>query len=193
MLDRTLSKEECRLLLEAAIKLDPFFRQYYIMIYLLLSTGLRNTELRELKTSQIDFNRNLIYVGRGEKTSVNTVIMSKWLTHDFRSFLDHPHHRKWQEQGNEHVFFIAGKRLTRNGHLDDLIRLVCRKAGIRVVKAHWLRYTMAYSMHTEGFDFFTIHRKLRHKMIETTLKYLGLMNYDTRSLKLIISRLENPE
>ncbi|NOU99505.1 tyrosine-type recombinase/integrase [Paenibacillus planticolens] len=66
LFDRPLSKEECRLLLKAAIKLDPFFRQYYIMTYLLLSTGLRNKELRELTISQIDFDRNLFTL-TGEK------------------------------------------------------------------------------------------------------------------------------
>ncbi|TMV52631.1 site-specific integrase [Paenibacillus mesophilus] len=170
--DKSLSEEECTLLLEAALKLDPFTRQYYIIILLLLNTGLRNKELRELTISQIDLDRQIIYVERGTKTKANTVMLSQKLCEELKFFLSRPFHEEWQKSGSEHVFFLKKRTLNRNS-LNKILREVSNKAGVRPITCHWLRYTMAYMMQLAGVDISVIQRQLRHRDLKTTLHYLS--------------------
>jgi integrase/recombinase XerD len=170
--DKSLSEDECSLLLEAALKLDPFLRMYYLIVLLLLNTGLRNKELRELTISQIDFERQIIYVERGTKTTANTVMLSQKLCEDLKIFLTHSFHEEWQKTGNEHVFFFMNKVLTKKG-LNRILKKISNEAGIRPITCHWLRYTMAYLMQLAGIDISIIQRQLRHRALKTTLHYLS--------------------
>lgn len=170
--DKSLSEEECSLLLEMTLKLDPFYRQYYLIVLLLLNTGLRNSELRELTISQIDFERQIIYVERGTKTKANTVTVSQKLCEELKSFVTRSFHEEWQMTGNEYVFFARNKKLTKIG-LNKILLKISKEAGIRPITCHWLRYTMAYLMQQRGIDIPIIQKQLRHRDPKTTLHYLS--------------------
>lgn len=59
IIDRSLSIDECKRLLQAALKSDPFVR-YYTLLLLMMTTGLRNREVIQLTYDQIDFEGNVI-------------------------------------------------------------------------------------------------------------------------------------
>ncbi|REK76065.1 tyrosine-type recombinase/integrase [Paenibacillus paeoniae] len=170
--DKSLSEEECSLLLEAALKLDPFHRQYYIIVLMLLNTGLRNSELRELTISQIDFERQIIYVDRGTKTKANTVTVSQKLCDELKFFVTRSFHEEWQKSGNENVFFAKNKKFTKIG-LNKILKKISIVAGVRPITCHWLRYTIAYLMQLKGIDTRIIQKQLRHRDHKTTLHYLS--------------------
>jgi integrase/recombinase XerD len=174
--DKSLSEEECNLLLEAALRLDPFYKQYYLIVLLLLITGLRNSELRELTISQIDFERRIIYVERGTKTKANTVTLSEKLCEELKFFVTRSFHEEWQKNGNEYVFFARykakNKKLTKIG-LNKILKEISIEAGVRTITCHWLRYTMAYLMQLAGNDIRIIQKQLRHRDLKTTMHYLS--------------------
>ncbi|MCU6796819.1 site-specific integrase [Paenibacillus sp. WQ 127069] len=170
--DRSLSKNDCGLLLEASVKVDPFFRVIYVLVLLMVTTGLRNKEIRELTIGQIDFGRNIIYVDQGQKTTANSVYMSTILTFELRRLINHPLHKSWQTNGNISVFFRSNGRKFTTLTINEILKELCVVAGIKKITAHCLRHTMASLLLDSGVDVSIIQRQLRHKDMETTLRYL---------------------
>lgn len=172
LVDRSLSISDCRKLLKVALKNDPFFRQDYTLLLLLMTTGLRNRELRKLSLDQISFERGVIFVDKGQKKSANVVYMPTSLKNELNRYLSHPTFKEWQENGNQLVFFKDSKMLSFN-KLNKLIKSISQNAGInRNVTAHTFRHTTAYLMQKAGIDISIIQRQLRHASIATTLRYL---------------------
>ncbi|RNB92497.1 site-specific integrase [Brevibacillus fluminis] len=174
--NRALSLKESEQLLQVALKADPFTRQYYVIVLLLLTTGLRNSELRSLTYDQIDFERNVIYVDKGQKTNANTVYMTDNLADEMARYLFHPHFVQWKEKNNS-IIFHKNNAPYRNDTLNNLLKTLSKQAGIKKeVSAHCLRHTMAYLMQKEGVSIRVIQRQLRHKMLGTTLRYVSTVN-----------------
>ncbi|GED13747.1 tyrosine-type recombinase/integrase [Aneurinibacillus migulanus] len=172
IIDRSLSEEQCKRMLQAAVILDPFFRQYHVLLHLLLITGLRTREVISLTMYQIDLERKVIYVDEGQKTSANVVYISNSLCDDLRRYLSHPTFQAWVEKGNTQVFFQNQKPFTDDG-INKLIKKISERAGIeRPVTVYTFRHTMAYLMQKAGSDISIIQRQLRHQMVSTTIRYL---------------------
>lgn len=129
------------------IILDPFIKQSYLLIFLLVVTGLRNQETRELRVDQIDFNKKTIYVNRGQNTSSSSVKLSDELTDELLRLVEHPFNKARYKEGNTYLFTKSnGKRLTSRKDLKNWIKAICEAAGVQVITAHWLRHTMAHLM-----------------------------------------------
>ncbi|XEC96716.1 tyrosine-type recombinase/integrase [Paenibacillus tarimensis] len=176
--NRWLTNEEVDKLLHAAYQIDPFIKQSYLLIVLLVNTGLRNQETRELKIDQIDINRKTLYVNRGQKTNSNSVRLSDSLTYELSNFMEHPYNQARFKEGNTYLFTkLNGQRLTSKKDLNNWIKEICEAAHVQLITAHWLRHTMAHLMLVEGIHPRIIQRQLRHKLLETTLNYLGIVDF----------------
>lgn len=73
IIDRSLSLEECQRLFQVALKADPFVRKYFTLILLMATTALRNREIIQQTFEQIDFDRRVIMVNKGQKTTFEVV------------------------------------------------------------------------------------------------------------------------
>lgn len=179
LIDRSLSIDECQKLLKAALTNDPFFRQVFLLVLLMLTTGLRNREIRNLSVDQIIFDRNVIVVNKGQKTSAQVVYMTKLLKSELKRYLSHPAYKDWQKTGNQLVFFKDSKMLS-SLELNKLVKSISQSAGItKNVTAHTFRHTTAYLMQIGGIDISIIQKQLRHVSIGTTFRYLPpLRKYD---------------
>ncbi len=172
--NRALSEEECFKLLKAAYDLDPFFQQYYLILLLQTTCGLRAKELCKLTVSQIDFERNVIVIDKGRKTKIGTVRMTPALHKKLREYLNHPYFKTWSKQKDKELFFMKDKPFTP-ADLNKLLDILRKKAKVsRKVTNHDLRATMAYLLYKEGNDYKSIQRQLRHKKLKTTLGYLPI-------------------
>ncbi|ALC85581.1 hypothetical protein AM499_06910 [Bacillus sp. FJAT-22090] len=175
LVDRSLSINECKNVLRAALKNDPFFRQDYTLLLLMMTTGLRNREVRYICLDQICFERGVIIVDRGQKKSANVVYMPTSLKNELNRYLSHPTFKEWSKNGNQLIFFKDSKMLSYD-KLNNLIKKISQDAGItRNVSTHTFRHTTAYLMQTAGIDISIIQRQLRHVSIATTLRYLPPM------------------
>ncbi|MEC0269701.1 site-specific integrase [Paenibacillus anseongense] len=180
--DRSISLRDSEKLLHACRELDksdPFLRMHSVLVLLMLTTGLRNKEIRELTIGQLDFQRNIIYVDRGQKTKANSVFMPKVLSSELQRLINHPSHLKWQHVGNNSVFFSQQRKKFNQFTINEVIlNKLCKIAGVSKVTAHCLRHTMAALLLSRGVDVSIIQRQLRHKDIETTLRYLPTATID---------------
>lgn len=179
ILNKWLTNDEVEKLLNAALRMEPFIKQSYLLILLLVNTGLRNQETRELQIDQIDFERKTLYVSRGQKTSSNSVRLSETLTEELAAYIEHPYNQARFKEGNTYLFIKSnGQRLTTKKDLNSWIKSICEAAGVQPVTSHWLRHTMAHLMLEQGIHPRMIQRQLRHELLKTTLDYLGVIDFD---------------
>ncbi|MFB4164238.1 tyrosine-type recombinase/integrase [Alteribacillus sp. JSM 102045] len=187
--DRAFSLEEALQLLNAAYKLDPFFKSYFVLILLLLTCGLRAQEVCMLRKSQVKFDRKTVEVTKGHKTHASVVWMTELLMEEFYQYFNHPRWQSWANGRDKEVFFYEGKTLNHY-RLKKMIQQVYEEAEIkRHVRLHDLRYTMAYLLYIRGINTISIKKQLRHEKLDTTMHYLS-PNEDLKKA-LEISSLKN--
>jgi site-specific recombinase XerD len=185
--DRAFSKEDAEKLLSASKKVDPFFKQFYVLMLLFLTCGLRAREVCLMKRSQVNLEFETIEVTRGYKTSAGVVTVVDKLKEAFEQYFNHPEWLKWSNGQDKEVFFYKGKPLNRE-RLVSMLQLIYDEAGIdRKVRVHDLRHTMAQLLLLSGVNEFSIQEQLRHARIETTMHYL---NYNINYRNYLESNLE---
>ncbi|MYL35557.1 tyrosine-type recombinase/integrase [Pontibacillus yanchengensis] len=178
--DRAFSKEDASKLLSASKKVDPFFGQFYLLMLLFLTCGLRAQEVCLMKKSQVNLEFQTIEITRGQKTSASVVSVVDKLKEAFEQYFEHPEWLRWSKGQDKEVFFYNNKPLNRS-RLVSMLQLIYDEAGIdRQVRVHDLRHTMAQLLLLNGANEFSIQEQLRHERIETTMHYLNYnMNYRT--------------
>ncbi|UUZ84575.1 site-specific integrase [Paenibacillus sp. P26] len=105
------------------------------------TTALRNREIIRLTYDQIDFDRKVILVNKGQKTTSDVVYMPNSLVYELERYLHHASIEEWRKTGHSEVFFENNRPLTSES-LNKLIKTLCREAGIqKKVTAHSFRHT----------------------------------------------------
>lgn len=140
----------------------------------LYSTGIRNTELTELKITDIDFNSNLVYINLKPRwfSQIRTVPIGKIACEYIQIYLKktRPLFVKDNDQG--YLFlFVNGEKMNM-GYITKLIRVNARLCGLNTVNSFRLAYAVHmhkngtdinYLMQTLGF----INRLKEHKSLST--------------------------
>lgn len=142
------------------------------IVILLLSTGLRVTELATLKKSDVTWNQVQI-IGKWWKRRVVTIfnehliLLKNYLSMrtDWSPyvFISHAHNTEW-------------KPISRNS-IEKIIKKGGEKAWISTkVFPHKLRHTFATELLRNNADLFYIQQLLGHKNFSTTQTYLTALN-----------------
>ncbi|HEX8236057.1 MAG TPA: tyrosine-type recombinase/integrase [Abditibacteriaceae bacterium] len=171
------TSEQVGLLLQAARKsLHP--RRDEAILLFLLDTGVRATELCELKMSQLDLDgRRCTVRGKGNKT--RTVYLGRRTVKAVWNYL-----KEDPREDDEPVFVSdrgtrAGDPLTRSGLL-QLIRRLGRAAGIQSARCspHTFRHTFAVDLLRSGAHIFALQQLLGHTSLHMTNRYVALAQAD---------------
>lgn len=146
--------------------------------------GLRNAELIGLKVDDIDpVDRRIRVVGKGDKERL--VPIPPTLGRILQDYVDDIR----PDLGGSEYFFInpnayadgrwAGRFSSRS--LDDLVRALSQGCGVpgRHHPHRW-RHTYATSLLRGGVDLHTVQRLLGHASINTTIRYLHMVDDDLR-------------
>ncbi|WEV40658.1 site-specific tyrosine recombinase/integron integrase [Lactobacillus sp. ESL0681] len=151
---------------------DPLTMRNLAMFELFYTTGMRVSEVSELKLAQIDLELNLVLVhGKGNKDRYTAFdeatkqALTNYL-HDARSKLLH------QFQDCDYVFLNnRGKQLTTRG-IEYIMQKVFNKAGVSgKVHPHELRHSFATAMLNNGADLRSVQELLGHSNLSTTQIY----------------------
>ena len=166
---RFLNQEEIRRLVEAS-------RESYIypMIVTALHTGMRKSELLNLKWSDIDFDRGTVTVQAKEDWHTkNYKSRTLQLTPMLYGVLGEQ--KKLQSElgvQSEYVFTYKGVQLRTS--IDASLRKVVKDAGLRNVTLHVFRHTFASQLVMAGVSLREVQELMGHKSFETTLQYAHL-------------------
>ncbi len=142
-----------------------------LIIEMLYATGVRVSELVNMKISDIDFNNKRIIVhGKGNKERI--VYYGEYAEEVLKEYLE-THVRK----DNEYVFLNnKGDKITDRG-IRFIIDNIMDKLSIKVhVTPHVLRHTFATDMLNNGCDIKVVQELLGHSSLKATEIYTHVTN-----------------
>jgi integrase/recombinase XerD len=171
----TLSFPEIEMLLEAIPLGESEGHRNRAMIEMLYSSGLRVSELVELKKSQIFTEVGFLKViGKGNKERL--VPIGKAALHYLKLYDEHVRTHQTPEKGHEEYVFLnrRGQKLTRV-MVFLIIKKTAVKAGIqKSISPHTFRHSFATHLIEGGADLRAVQEMLGHESITTTEIYTHL-------------------
>lgn len=156
-LPEVLTKQEVVKLIDSADNLKS-----KLIISMLYSSGLRVSEVVNLKVSDVDFQNNLGWVRKGKGSKDRMFNLSKNLNDDIQKYL--------VGRENKYIFSKEEPLTTRN--IQKIIFNLRGKAGInKKLTPHTLRHSFATHLLEEGTDIRVIQSLLGHSNLNTTQVY----------------------
>ena len=170
-----LNVEEISQMINSINIKEKFGQRNKTIIEILYGTGIRVSELIELKISNIFFKENLIRVlGKGDKERFVPIGLKAK-----KSIIDYiNNNRKYQkiEESSNDILILSkyGKKITRH-MIFTLIKNISKKSGItKKISPHTFRHSFASHLLKNGADLRTIQLILGHENITTTEIYTHL-------------------
>jgi len=159
---RFLSKDETNTVLP---ELRPRARK---MVEVLLNTGMRWGELRNLEWDDVDWNEKRIHVRIKESWSPKGGERKVPMNDRVQEIL--------QELPKTNSWVFSSRTGSRIKHylIWETFKKACQKVGIDNVSLHTLRHTFASHLVMAGVDLATVSKLLGHKDISTTMIYSHL-------------------
>ncbi len=172
-LPETLRADEVNTLLQSIDPSElPFGARDRAMLEMLYSSGLRVSELVNLKPSQVDWEENFLRItGKGNKTRY--VPLGGVAAKALHCYLQHARPKLLRNGRRADVIFLSnrGERLTRDRIL-QIIKERARAAGLpENVYPHILRHSFATHLLENGADLRVIQDMLGHASLSTTQVY----------------------
>ena len=154
----------------------PYDYRNKAMLELLYASGVRITELINLKVSDIDINNCFIRVfGKGKKERIVPIsdVAIKYLT----IYIEQYRNMILKEHDSEYLFISNSfKNISRQGFF-KILKAECKRCGIeKNVSPHVLRHSFATHLLKHGADLRIIQELLGHEDISTTQIYAHLVN-----------------
>lgn len=161
-----LDQKEMELILDTIDNLKD--RAMYELAY---STGLRVSEIINLKIKDIDFENRLIRINRGKFSKDRIEPVTKVSMSFLRKYL-----RGRLRKKEEYMFPGRGGK-TGKATVNRNFQKWCKEAGIKKKNlcAHSIRHTVATHLLQQGLDLRYVQELLGHESIQTTVRYTHMM------------------
>lgn len=168
-LPEVLNIEEVDKLLDIPLKTKFDYRNK-AMLEILYGCGLRINELINLTTRDIDFDNAVIRcIGKGSKERI--VPINDYIIYYLKEYLE-VRSNFFKKRSNDYLFLNNhGNKMTRQGFLKNLKKILDEKGIEKHVTPHTLRHSFATHMLSGGADLRSIQLLLGHSDISTTKIY----------------------
>lgn len=165
-----LTKEEIRNLFNSAKN-----KKSRLILELLYSSGMRVSELVNLRIVDLTFRENLGWIRGGKGKKDRMFIISEKLSKRLEKFSSKNPHWKY--------LFSQEKPLTTR-NIQKIVKKTCFKAGInKRIYPHTLRHSFATHLLDSGVDIRKIQFLLGHSSIATTQIYTQVSQDQVKSIK----------
>ena len=170
-LPQSLTEEEVDSLLAAPNVSDPLGHRDRAMLEVLYATGVRVSELINLKISQINLNQGVLrIIGKGDRERLIPLgdEAQDWIS----EFTSGPRVEILLERQTEYLFPTRrGDRMTRQAFW-HIIKRYAKKAGIgKKLSPHTVRHAFATHLLNNGADLRVVQLLLGHSDVSTTQIY----------------------
>ena len=172
-LPEVLTESEIKKLIESFDLNDNFGQRNRTIIEVLYGTGIRVSELINLKLSNIFFKENIMKItGKGNKERF--VPVSNTAKKLLVEYIESIRNFKKIKKGHEDTLFInnRGQKLTRVMIYTILNNLANHIGLKKKISPHVLRHSFATHLIENGADIISIQKMMGHENIVTTEKYL---------------------
>lgn len=172
-LPAVLTKDEVRSLIEGA---DT--EKSRLLISLLYSTGLRVSELVNLKQNDVNFTENTGWVRRGKGGKDRLFAMSEGIAKDLQAYLT----------GRSYQYLFSKEKPLTTRNIQKIIKQTAGRANIqKKVTPHTLRHSFATHLLEQGTDIRIIQALLGHSNLNTTQVYTHV---STDQIKKVVNPLD---
>jgi integrase/recombinase XerD len=171
VLPDVLSLEDVEKLLSSPNESSPEGIRDKSMLEALYATGIRVSELVELKLNDVNFEAGYIVAyGKGSKERI--VPIGEKANNKLREYLDISRPKLLKSRTSDNLFVTRlGKKMTRQGFW-KLIKIYSRKSGItKKISPHTFRHSFATHLLERGADLRAIQIMLGHSDISSTQIY----------------------
>jgi len=170
-LPEVLGKEEVRKLIEATDTVKS-----RLIVSLLYSTGLRVSELVNLKKSDINLEDNTGWVRQGKGGKDRLFIMSSEIVDELRGYLE--------GRGKDYEFVFSKSKALTTRNIQKILKGARVRAGItKKATPHSLRHSFATHLLEGGTDIRTIQAMLGHASLSTTQVYTHISSEQIKKVK----------
>ncbi len=179
-LPEVLSKEEVRRLIDFS---DA--EKSRLIVSLLYSSGLRVSEVVNLKIEDLNFDENTGWVRRGKGGKDRLFVLSADLAGDIKNYIE--------RKGYDKFVFSREKALTTR-NIQKIIQGMRKRAGMnKKVTPHTLRHSFATHLLEGGNDIRIIQQMLGHSSLSTTQVYTHISSEQLKKVKNPLDELNGSE
>lgn len=151
--------------------------KHKLIVSLLYSSGLRMSELLNLRKIDISYSKNIIFVRGGKGKKDRTTILAEHLKLLMKRYLDEFKPNYWLFEGFYRKKYSASS-------VNKVIKNAALKAGVeKNVSAHILRHSFATHLLEQGVDLRYIQKLLGHSKSKTTEIYTHVSNKSLAKIK----------
>ncbi len=170
-LPEVLTKEEVKNLIDTSDNLKS-----RLIISMLYSSGLRVSELVNLKIEDLNLNENTGWVRKGKGSKDRLFSLSGALISELKDFLE--------KKGKDNKFVFSKEKPLSTRNIQKIIKGVRQRAGIKKkVTPHTLRHSFATHLLENGTDIRTIQAILGHASLNTTQVYTHISSEQIKKVK----------
>jgi len=159
-----LSKKECRELFS-----KPSSLKHRVLLTFVYSTGLRISELQQIKISDIDSDRMQVFVHHGKGGKSRYIHLSEMMLRGLKKYYQIYRPEKHLFNGHQ-----LGSIWSVRGIHSALKSALAKTKISKKVTMHTLRHSYATHLLEDGLDLYSIQKLLGHSHIHTTLTYLHI-------------------
>jgi len=165
-----LNKQEVKELLKA-----PKHLKHRLILSILYGCGLRSYELCNLLQSDVDFNRNSLFIRKQKGKTDRYVPLNTMLIRGLKKYL----------KTESPVKYLFNSQITKDGLWQPItvraIQWIIKESRSKVstkkkFTAHTLRHSYATHLLEDGLNIISLKELLGHAHIETTMVYLHVAN-----------------
>jgi site-specific recombinase XerD len=151
----------------------------YAIIQTFLQTGIRLSELVNLRVDDVDLEHRVLTVRQGKGKKDRQIPLVEEAVKALRNYA---RYRNTELILDDEVFFLAKNGTSMNvSTVKYLVAKYVKKAGIRKkVSVHTLRHTFGAHKADKQMSLATLQALMGHKKKETTLKYIHLAKTNLR-------------
>ena len=152
----------------------------YAIIQTFLQTGIRLSELVNLRVDEVDVEHRILTVRQGKGRKDRQIPLVDEAVKALRNYL---RYRNTELILDDETFFLAKNGTSMNvSTVKYLVAKYVKKAGIRKkVSVHTLRHTFGAHKADKHMSLATLQELMGHKKKETTLKYIHLAKTNLRA------------
>lgn len=147
----------------------------WVVVNFLLSTGIRQNSLVNIKTKDVDFDNNIVYVTTTKNRKPLIIPLNDDIVKILQEYL------KYRGGSTDDWLFcsVYGEQLTRSSSYHALWDF-CHIRGLEKTGVHRFRHTFAKKWVTMGGSVVTLQKILGHSSLAITENYLNILTSDLK-------------
>ncbi len=185
-LPKYLGVEELETIFNTPDLNTPLGQRDRLILEVLYATGIRVSELVNIKINDIDFYKKEIRIlGKGNKERIDP--FGDYCLDAMENFINDGRKKILKKFNTTCEYLIInghGKKITTRG-VEKILDNIIKKASLKKhVSPHMLRHSFATHLLNEGCDILTVQELLGHESLESTQVYTHVSNERLRSVYL---------